>query len=188
MPHVHGPAPDEATGEAAEFYRRVGLTTGSEPTPYWRAQATRPDLASSLWPWFEALMLKDGQIGRALKEMIATRVSYANACRYCSAAHSGRAKKLGVPAEIVDRLADPVDTLPIKPRQRELLAFCDKARDASSTIGEEDWDRARASGWSDGELVEALHVVGMFSAFNRMADALGVEFAVPAPLEPVAAA
>jgi hypothetical protein len=28
--------------------------------------------------------------------------------------------------------------------------------------------------------VEALQVVGMFSAFNRMADSLGVEFVPPA--------
>jgi len=184
MPHVHGPAPEEATGEAAEFYRRVGAVTGRQATPYWRAQATRPDLAGSLWPWFETLMLEDGLLGRAMKEMIATRVSYANACRYCSAAHSGRARSFGVPAEIVERLADPVETLPIEHRQQALLAFCDQVRDASPTIEAADWDRARGAGWTDEEIVEALHVVGMFSAFNRMADALGVEFAVPAALEP----
>ncbi len=57
----------------------------------------RRDLASPLWESFEEPMLTDGRLGRALKQMIATRVSYANACRYCSAAHSGRAKLLGVP-------------------------------------------------------------------------------------------
>ena len=68
--------------------------------------------------------------------MIATRISYANACRYCSAAHSGRAMLLGVPEAIM----------------------------------------------------EALQVGAMFSAFNRMADAFGVEFAVPAPVAEAARA
>ena len=44
----------------------------------------------------------------------------------------------------------------------------------------------RAVGWSDEEIVEALQVVGMFSAFNRMADAFGVEFAAPAPTDAAA--
>jgi alkylhydroperoxidase family enzyme len=30
-------------------------------------------------------------------------------------------------------------------------------------------------------IIEALQVAAMFSAFNRMADAFGVEFTVPAP-------
>ena len=63
----------------AELYRRMGESTGRQPTPFWQSLAVRPDLASSLWEWFEALMLTSGRFGRALKEMIARRVAYANA-------------------------------------------------------------------------------------------------------------
>lgn len=181
MAHLHLIAPGEAEGFGADaFYARIGEVTGREPTPFWSAQAVRPDLAMALWPWFEAVMLADGRLGRALKEMIATRVSYANACRYCSDAHSTRAKALGVPEAVVDRLADPVEQLPIDTAQRALLAFVDKVRDASPTIEAEDWVRVRDAGWTDEEIVESLHVIGMFSAFNRVADAFGVEFAMPA--------
>ncbi len=44
----------------AELYRRMGEVTGRQPTPFWQSQAVRPDLASPLWEWFEALMLTDG--------------------------------------------------------------------------------------------------------------------------------
>ena len=181
MPHLHLVTPDLADSRGAgELYAAMHEVTGRDPTPFWQSQSTRPDLAAPLWSWFRALMLEEGLLGRALKEMIATRVSYANACRYCSAAHSTRAKLLGVPDAIVDRLAEPLDQLPLDERQRALLAFCDKVRDASPTVEASDWDGVRAVGWTDDEIVEALQVVGMFSAFNRMADAFGVEFAAPA--------
>lgn len=52
-------------------------------------------------------------------------------------------------------------------------------RDASSTIDESDWTKLRDAAWEDGAILEAAHVVGMFSHFNRLADALGVEFTPP---------
>jgi uncharacterized peroxidase-related enzyme len=181
MVHLHHVSPDEAEARgAAELYEQIRSVTGRDPTPFWQAQSVRPDLAGPLFGWFEKLMLADGMLGRALKEMIATRTSYANACPYCSAAHSSRAKLLGVEASLVDRLAEPLEQLPLEPPVRALLAFADKVREASSTAEASDWQALRDLGWSEEEIVEALQVVGMFSAFNRMADSLGVEFVPPA--------
>jgi uncharacterized peroxidase-related enzyme len=187
MTHLHHVSPDEAEARgAAELYERIRSVTRRDPTPFWQAQAVRPDLAAALFGWFEKLMLAEGMLGRALKEMLATRTSYANACRYCSAAHSSRAKLLGVEASLVDRLAEPLEQLPLEPRVRALLAFADKVRDASTSSGASDWQALRDLGWSEEEILEALQVVGMFSAFNRMADSLGVEFVPPAaPADPV---
>lgn len=194
MAHLHHVSPEEAEARgAAELYERIRSVTGRDPTPFWQAQSVRPDLAAPLFGWFEKLMLEDGMLGRAFKEMIATRTSYANDCRYCSAAHSTRAKLYGVDASLVDRLAEPLEQLPLEPRVRALLAFADKVREASSTVEASDWETLRELGWSEEEIVEALQVVGMFSAFNRMADSLGVEFVPPstgpepaAELEPAA--
>jgi hypothetical protein len=69
-----------------------------------------------------------------------------------------------------------------------VLAFSDKVRDASSTVEAVDWERLRQIGLDDDAIMEALQVVAMFSAFNRMADAFGVEFAVPAPVAEAARA
>jgi uncharacterized peroxidase-related enzyme len=194
MAHLHHVSPAEAEARgAAEFYEHIRSVTTRDPTPFWQAQAVRPELAGPLFGWFEKLMLEEGMLGRALKETIATRISYANACRYCSAAHSTRAKLFGVDASLVDRLAEPVEQLPLEPRVRALLAFADKVREASPTVEASDWQALRDLGWSEEEILEALQVVGMFSAFNRMADSLGVEFVPaatqpePAPQQPAAA-
>ena len=182
MPHLH--ASDDAPA-AAELRARIREVTGRDPSPLFGALLARPDLAAPLFEWFAAVMLNDGRLGRPMKEMIATRVSYANACRYCSALHAFRAEGAGVPREVIERLADPIDALPLDERERALLAFCDKVRDASPTIEEADWARLHDAGWEDDAILEAAHVVGMFSHFNRLADAVGVEFSAPPASAPL---
>jgi uncharacterized peroxidase-related enzyme len=179
MPHVHAPTAGTEAPDAQRVRARIREVTGRDPSPLFGALLIRPDLAGPLFEWFAAVMTRDGSLGRPLKEMIATRVSYANACRYCSALHAYRAEGAGVPRATIERLADPIDQLPLDDRERALLAFTDKVRDASPTIGPADWDEVRAAGWDDPAILEAVHVVGMFSHFNRMADAVGVEFTPP---------
>jgi uncharacterized peroxidase-related enzyme len=180
MPHLH-PSPGADSAAAVELRDRIREATGRDPSPLFGELLARPDLARPLFEWFAAVMMSDGRLGRPMKEMIATRVSYANACRYCSALHAFRAESAGVSRDVIERLADPVDQLPLDDRGRALMAFCDKMRDASSTIDEADWAGLRDAGWEDEAILEAAHVVGMFSHFNRLADALGVEFTAPPP-------
>jgi uncharacterized peroxidase-related enzyme len=181
MPHLH--ASDDSPA-AAELRERIREVTGRDPSPLFGALLARPDLAAPLFEWFVAVMMSDGRLGRPMKEMIATRVSYANACRYCSALHAFRAEGAGVSRDVIERLADPIERLPLDDRERALMAFCDKVRDASPTIEEADWARLREAGWEDEAVLEAAHVVGMFSHFNRLADSVGVEFTVPAASAP----
>jgi uncharacterized peroxidase-related enzyme len=178
MPHLHASSSPDSPG-ATELRDHIREATGRDPSPLFGALLARPDLARPLFDWFAAVMMGDGRLGRPMKEMIATRVSYANACRYCSALHAFRAEGAGVSRDFIERLADPVDQLPLDDRERALIAFCDKMRDASSTIDAADWSRLRDAGWDDNAILEAAHVVGMFSHFNRLADALGVEFTAP---------
>jgi uncharacterized peroxidase-related enzyme len=182
MPHLTQPAVEAEAQGAAELRDHIREVTGRDPSPLFDALALRPDLARPLFDWFAAVMMDDGRLGRPMKEMIATRVSYANACRYCSALHAFRAEGAGVAPDVIERLADPVDQLPLSDRERALMAFCDKVRDASPTVEEADWARLRDAGWDDEAILEATHVVGMFSHFNRLADAVGVEFSAPAPV------
>jgi uncharacterized peroxidase-related enzyme len=179
MTHLHAPPTGEEATGAADVRVRIREVTGRDPSPLFGALLVRPDLAGPLFEWFAAVMTRDGSLGRPLKEMIATRVSHANACTYCSALHAYRAETAGVPRATIERLADPSDQLPLDQRERALIAFCDKVRDASPSIGPADWNLVRGVGWDDGAILEAVHVVGMFSHFNRMADAVGVEFTAP---------
>src|ERR687891_2844290 len=134
MPHLHAPPAGSEPAEAAALRDHIRSVTGRDPSPLFGALLLRPDLGRPLFDWFAAVMTTDGRLGRPMKEMIATRVSYANACRYCSALHAFRAEGAGVARDVIERLADPVEQLPLNEQERVLMAFCDQVRDASSTI------------------------------------------------------
>lgn len=94
MPHLNPPT--DADPLAAELRDHIRKATDREPSPLFGALLARPELARPLFDWFAAVMLSEGRLGRQMKETIATRVSYANACRYCSALHAFRAEAAGV--------------------------------------------------------------------------------------------
>lgn len=39
----------------------------------------------------------------------------------------------------------------------------------------EDWRRVRALGWTQQQVIEAVHIVGFFEYVNRVADGLGLQ-------------
>jgi alkylhydroperoxidase family enzyme len=56
-----------------------------------------------------------------------------------------------------------------------LGAFVLKLAKLSGNHTEEDLGRLREAGWTDGQILEAIHVVGFFSHINRVAEATGVD-------------
>ena len=66
-------------------------------------------------------------------------------------------------------------TAPIEPRERALFAFLDKVNsDASSRMTPADADEAKAAGWSDEALYDAITVCALFNFYNPWIDATGV--------------
>jgi uncharacterized peroxidase-related enzyme len=64
---------------------------------------------------------------------------------------------------------------PIDGATRSLLDFAvTVARDATK-VTPQDLDGLRAQGFSDEEILDAVHIIGFFAYYTRLADALGVE-------------
>jgi alkylhydroperoxidase family enzyme len=66
-------------------------------------------------------------------------------------------------------------TGPLSAHEKKLWALVEKAATASHTVAREDVDAARASGWSDEALHDALTVVSLFKFYNTWNDATGVK-------------
>lgn len=58
---------------------------------------------------------------------------------------------------------------------RALLDFAHKLSREPWKITRGDWETLRAAGWSETQCIEAVHIVGLFEYFNRVADGLGME-------------
>ena len=63
---------------------------------------------------------------------------------------------------------------PVPPTERALFAFIAKVVEDSTSITHADLDRARAAGWTDAALYDAITVCALFQFYNTWIDASGV--------------
>ena len=67
-----------------------------------------------------------------------------------------------------------LETAPISEKDRALYCFVKKMVHDSLSIGEADVAIARAAGWTDEALYDAISVVALFQFYNAWIDATGV--------------
>jgi alkylhydroperoxidase family enzyme len=74
-------------------------------------------------------------------------------------------------------------TAPITDKLRALLVFVEKMNRASTEIGPADVAAAKAAGWSDEALYDAITVCALFNFYNKWIDATGVQDMPPEAYE-----
>jgi alkylhydroperoxidase family enzyme len=75
---------------------------------------------------------------------------------------------------MVDAVLADYRTAPIDPKLKALLALVDKTARKSVSVTSNDVARARAAGWSDEALYDAITVCALFRFYNTWVDASGV--------------
>ena len=75
---------------------------------------------------------------------------------------------------MVEAVLQDYRTAPIEAREKALFAFVEKMNRNSSVLRKEDLDEAKAAGWSDEALYDAITVCALFNFYNRWIDATGV--------------
>ena len=76
--------------------------------------------------------------------------------------------------EFVQSVLNDVETARIPEKDRALYSFIKKMVGDSTSIGQDDVDRARKAGWSDEALYDAITVCSLFQFYNNWVDATGV--------------
>ncbi len=117
----------------------------------------------------------EGALSRKTKETIALLVSKDNDCKYCVAAHTGALKAIGVAADEIENIHHDLDATNFSAKEKALITFARKANLAALRISDDEFSTLRKAGASDAEIIEALGVMEVFTAFNRFLDALDVE-------------
>jgi len=126
-------------------------------------------------------------LDKATQERIALAVAESNGCDYCLAAHSAIGRGAGLSSEEVrlNRRGTSADT-----RAAAIVAFAKAVNDHVGAVSDADFEAARASGISDGEMVEVVAAVAInvfTNALNRLART-DIDFPKVAPLEALRAA
>ena len=76
--------------------------------------------------------------------------------------------------DLVDAVCHDFENAPIPENEKGLLRYLAKVNDTPAQVSQADVDAAKACGWSDKALFDAVTVAAMFNFFNRWIDGTGV--------------
>jgi uncharacterized peroxidase-related enzyme len=152
-----------AVQEKAGFVPNVFLTL-----------AHRPDEFRAFFDYHDALMLREGGLTKAEKEMIVVATSGANECQYCVVAHGAILRVYARDPLIADQVAINYRKADISARQREMLEFAIKVALDSRSVGDADFERLREQGFSDQDIWDIGAIAAFFALSNRMANLISM--------------
>jgi uncharacterized peroxidase-related enzyme len=152
-----------AVQEKAGFVPNVFLTL-----------AHRPDEWRAFVAYHDALMLKEGGLSKAEREMIVVATSGANHCQYCVVAHGAILRIYAKNPLIADQIAINHRKADLTPRQRAMLDFAMKVALESHLIADADYAALKSEGFSDEDIWDIGAIAAFFALSNRMANLIGM--------------
>jgi uncharacterized peroxidase-related enzyme len=181
MAHIRHIAPSQAGGRLAQVYREVRSEVPRVPN-LMQVFSLRPETMEGVYRHWIALMWSP-RTPRQLKEMIAVATSVASRCDYCADAHMIYLLASGMDGDkardVRSRLAD-ADGLSEPEREaiRMAIRLTTDPRSIRASHRE-----ALTDAWPNvEERTEIVTVICAFNSVTRLANSLGVDSEIPAPL------
>jgi len=133
----------------------------------------RPETALPINQLVEVLLQGPSTLTKGEREMIATRVSTLNDCKYCASIHGAIARAhLGDDASLVAKVANDPASAPVSYKLKALLGIADKVQQGGRRVSEFDVAAARAHGATDLEIHDTVLIAAVFCMANRYVDGL----------------
>lgn len=164
---------NEATGVAFEIFKDSMNSFGFIPKSL-NAFAIHPLVLELNYKSFVSSFHGKTILPDNIKKMIALLVSGINKCDYSINAHSFFMEKEGFSQEEISNLLK----LELKDFDRKtelLLGYIAKASVFAHRITPQDVISLQEAEWTDEEIIEAVHIMGLFNGLNRMMDAIGLK-------------
>lgn len=162
------PALEDLPADLQERIVEVQSKTGFTPNVF-LVLARRPDEFRAFFAYYDALMLRDGGLSKAEREMIVVATSAANACPYCVVAHGAVLRIYARNPILADQLAVNYRHADVTPRQRAMLDFSVKMARRPEEIEEPDMVALREAGFSDEDIWDIGAIAALFAMSNRLA-------------------
>jgi uncharacterized peroxidase-related enzyme len=167
---------DAAVGAVAKAYDVYRTRLGRPHVPgILKCFATHPPLLEQMIELASSLLFSESHLPRVTKEMIATYISYLNACPYCLDSHAYYLHQQGGSDELLLAIFQGnLESPAINAKDHDLLAFASKVTGESYKISNRDVQLLQDRGWQDLQIAEAVHISALFACFNRVANAFGL--------------
>lgn len=172
MPHIDLITPEQAQNETAELYETVQSAFGVIPEPM-QLFSHHPRTAKAVFEGFTASMATV-----SLSQPFFTWLRYLLAdhtnCTHCVDVNAGMLLEMGVSQDdLIAAKADPAST-PLSDKEKALLLTCLKAVSDRQLLAKAEIDHLKSLGFSDAELVAAIHHAAHSQAVDLMINAFGL--------------
>jgi len=168
---------DRATGRLRQIYDRIRGPRG-ELDNILTVHSLRPHtLEGHMALYKNVLHHSDNSLPTSWLETIGVYVSLLNRCDYCVDHHLaglGRLLADDVRAAAIRAALASDDLGPFDARERSMLAYARKLTLDPAAVTDAELEPMRASGLTDGEILEVNQVVAYFAYANRTVSGLGV--------------
>jgi uncharacterized peroxidase-related enzyme len=161
--------PDDVRARVLEVQEKAGFVPN-----VFLALAHRPEEFRAFFAYHDALMLREGGLTKAEREMIVVATSGANDCHYCIVAHGAILRIYAKDPLVADQVAANYRKADITPRQKAMLAFALKVALRSVEIEDEDFAVLRAHGFGDEDAWDIAAIAAFFAMSNRIANFTGM--------------
>ena len=166
---------DEADGNLAELYESIRTSRGKVAN-IMKAHSLHPKAMEAHLQLYRALMFERMGLSREQRELIATVVSAANGCAYCTRHHGEALNAYWKDDDRLEQLIDDHRSVALPDADRALLDYTLKLTQQPDEMTDADVDRLRRAGFTDAAVLNAALVTGYFNFVNRVALGLGVEW------------
>ena len=168
----------DARGALREQYERAKTPHGTVDNVM-KAHSLRPHTMHGHVELYRSVLHHpDNTLPTWFLEVVASYTSVCNDCAYSLTHHFANARRLLGDDEradaILESLRDGAPERVFEGKELELLRYAAKLTTRVGQMERGDIDRLRASGCSDGEILEVNQVVAYFNYSNRLLNGLGV--------------
>ena len=161
--------PDDIRNRIVEVHEKSGFVPN-----VFLVLAHRPAEFRAFFDYYDALMLGDGGLTKAEREMIVVSTSGANNCQYCVIAHGAILRIYAKDPLVADQVAINYRKADIGLRQSAMLGFAHKVAVDSAAIDESDYASLREHGFSEEDIWDIGAITAFFALSNRMANLIGM--------------
>lgn len=156
--------------EIKSVFREIKSMAGQVPAPY-RAFGRLAHVVGADWNKTKRV-LKEGNLPIALKESIALAVSTANSCHFCVDIHRKNLAKQELTEATIDKIAQANSD---DPQIDIALKFAVQSTTDPHKLTDTDFTKLKEVGYSEEDILEILTVMEMYTGYNKIIVALGIE-------------
>lgn len=149
-------APQLAQGQVAKVYGEIEQAMGFVPNAM-QIFSSSPAVLEMRWQNIGYYM-QHPTLSFPLLAMVRMLVSQENECEYCVGLNAAMLiNKVGLTPDEVAAIKKNPANAPLDEKDKAMLQLVLKATKAPKTVSKDDLDKLRDLGWSDGEIVDAVH-------------------------------